>query len=92
MQTECKCHGVSGSCELKTCWRALPSFRQVGSLLRESFDGATEVKARQTESSRLQLLPANRWVQVVKKPASCKVSGAWVVSSDNNLTSPTLLG
>jgi len=44
MKVQCKCHGVSGSCELKTCWRAMPTFRDVGLLLKEKFDGATEVK------------------------------------------------
>ncbi len=59
MQIQCKCHGVSGSCELKTCWRAMPSFRQVGSDLKEKFDGATEVTEKRIGSRRI-LVPVNR--------------------------------
>merc|ERR1711994_1182845 len=33
MKVECKCHGVSGSCELKTCWRSLASFRMVSTVV-----------------------------------------------------------
>lgn len=43
MQVECKCHGVSGSCELRTCWKVMPPFRRVSIVLKERFDGATEV-------------------------------------------------
>lgn len=43
MRTECKCHGLSGSCTVRTCWRKMPSFREIGNRLKESFDGAAKV-------------------------------------------------
>nr|KAF7425094.1 hypothetical protein H0235_007532 [Vespula pensylvanica] len=43
MTIECKCHGLSGSCSVRTCWRKMPSFREVGDRLKESFDGAAKV-------------------------------------------------
>lgn len=36
---------MSGSCTLKTCWRKLPLFRDVGNRLKEKFDGAAKVMA-----------------------------------------------
>lgn len=43
MQVRCKCHGMSGSCELKTCWKAAPDFRVVGTVLKERFRSAIMV-------------------------------------------------
>jgi len=53
MKVECKCHGVSGSCELKTCWRSLASFRMIGAMLKEKFDGAHEVKQKRKNGRRM---------------------------------------
>ncbi|MEQ2202463.1 hypothetical protein XENOCAPTIV_001211 [Xenoophorus captivus] len=34
MRKVCKCHGVSGSCSIQTCWMQLADFREVGNYLR----------------------------------------------------------
>ncbi|XP_023228802.1 protein Wnt-6 [Centruroides vittatus] len=45
MRIMCKCHGMSGSCTVKSCWHKLPIFRDVGHRLKEKFDGAAKVTA-----------------------------------------------
>lgn len=58
MWTQCKCHGVSGSCELKTCWRSMTSFRSISSLLRDRYDSAVDVEERRS-GSRRELISRN---------------------------------
>ncbi|CAL8102077.1 unnamed protein product [Calicophoron daubneyi] len=43
MEVQCKCHGVSGSCEMRTCWRSLPKFRDLGNHLQERYHKALMV-------------------------------------------------
>ncbi|KAL7645149.1 UNVERIFIED_CONTAM: hypothetical protein RMT77_003527 [Armadillidium vulgare] len=43
MRLKCKCHGMSGSCTVKSCWWRLSSFRRIGTTLKGHFDGASEV-------------------------------------------------
>jgi hypothetical protein len=43
LEKVCKCHGVSGSCSVKICWRKLKSFRAIGYSLKQKFDGASLV-------------------------------------------------
>ncbi|KAJ4927083.1 hypothetical protein JOQ06_014820 [Pogonophryne albipinna] len=47
MKLECKCHGVSGSCSLRTCWLAMADFRRTGDYLRKKYNTAIEVTMNQ---------------------------------------------
>lgn len=56
MRQQCKCHGVSGSCTVRTCWRALPPrLVDVGVRLGRQYSRAVEVR----DSLRHRLLPAH---------------------------------
>ncbi|XP_070187215.1 protein Wnt-10a-like [Littorina saxatilis] len=59
VQKQCKCHGMSGSCELKTCWKATPEFRKVGKLLKKKFDDATKVQLDVTNSAHGRIFKRN---------------------------------
>lgn len=61
MKVECKCHGVSGSCEVRTCWKVMPPFRRVGSVLKEKFEGATEVYPKRVGSRKLLVPKSSRF-------------------------------
>ncbi|KAL7071617.1 hypothetical protein ACQ4LE_009212 [Meloidogyne hapla] len=37
---KCKCHGVSSSCDVKTCWYTLPPIEHVVSILKKKYDNA----------------------------------------------------
>ncbi|KHJ76379.1 hypothetical protein OESDEN_24001 [Oesophagostomum dentatum] len=41
---------MSGSCEIKTCWDTLPSFREIGMIIKDKFDGASEVAIEEEDS------------------------------------------
>uniref|UniRef100_A0A0N4ZQE6 Protein Wnt n=1 Tax=Parastrongyloides trichosuri TaxID=131310 RepID=A0A0N4ZQE6_PARTI len=40
----CKCHGISGSCQTKTCWMSTPKIDEIGIKLKELMNNARIVK------------------------------------------------
>ncbi|XP_064606910.1 protein Wnt-2b-like [Liolophura sinensis] len=57
MKLECKCHGVSGACTIRTCWLAMQDFRRVGHYLKTKYNGATQVMMNQAGTG---LIVANK--------------------------------
>ncbi|GAB6023753.1 hypothetical protein CHUAL_008509 [Chamberlinius hualienensis] len=63
MELLCKCHGVSGSCSMKICWRRMGAFRKIGDELLKKFEGASAV---QMVSRKKKLRPPRK---ELKKPS-----------------------
>ncbi|XP_033150677.1 protein Wnt-5-like isoform X2 [Drosophila busckii] len=75
----CKCHGVSGSCSLITCWQQLSSIREIGDYLREKYEEATEVKLNkrgrlQVKNSQFKIPTAHDLIYLDESPDWCRTN------------------
>jgi len=52
LTTSCKCHGVSGSCSMRTCWKSLPDLRSVAVTLLDRYSFAVAVTYRRISRRR----------------------------------------
>ena len=46
----CRCHGFSGSCAVRTCWRELPSYYQIGDMMKIKYDHALKVSVERNRN------------------------------------------
>ena len=44
MKRTCKCHGISGSCSIQTCWLQLANFRELGNYLKAKYEQALKIE------------------------------------------------
>ncbi|XP_060633704.2 protein Wnt-16 isoform X2 [Anolis sagrei] len=78
MSVDCRCHGVSGSCALKTCWKTMSSFTKVGSFLKEKYENSVQIsdklkkKIRRKEKSQRKIpIHKEDLLYVYKSPNYC---------------------
>src|SRR5690349_3056634 len=55
MSKTCKCHGISGACTTRTCWRTLPNFRLVGDQLMKLYFQARQVTKPHSQGAQALL-------------------------------------
>ncbi|XP_068740751.1 protein Wnt-7b-like [Montipora capricornis] len=60
MGKTCRCHGVSGSCTVRVCWRTMPKMAAVSVELRKKYDQALKVKMNKNKSRLLKLMRGRR--------------------------------
>ena len=56
----CKCHGITGSCNFKTCLRLLAEFVEIGNTLHEKYDTAVHVKLERKNAKNQLFIKKNR--------------------------------
>ncbi|XP_004076689.1 protein Wnt-11 isoform X1 [Oryzias latipes] len=66
MVMKCKCHGVSGSCSIRTCWRGLQDLREIAMDLKTKYLSATKVIHRPM-GTRKQLVPKDIDIRPVRE-------------------------
>lgn len=62
MKQVCKCHGVSGSCSVKVCWKVMPEFRVIGNELLMRYNLASQIKENKVEKrvEKLKMIVSRR--------------------------------
>ncbi|RWS28926.1 Protein Wnt-7b-like protein [Leptotrombidium deliense] len=82
LETTCKCHGVSGSCTTKTCWKSLPHFNQLGDYLMKRYLNAKKVtlfdrieKQRKSDEFQSQNKPRDL-IYIENSPNYCEANYA----------------
>lgn len=57
---ECTCHGVSGSCNVKTCRYTLSEFYRVGDHLHNAYESAVAAVLDQTQNNLVPKISAEK--------------------------------
>ena len=60
MSKSCKCHGISGSCTVRVCWRTMPKMTELSTELRRKFDHAVKVKLNKNKTKLTKISRGRR--------------------------------
>ena len=78
LRKECKCHGVTGSCNIKTCWKELAPFNVIGQELKKKYRSAVRVSflnnklhKRDNDRDRLVTRKQKKLVYLDSSPDYC---------------------
>ena len=86
MSHSCRCHGVSGSCAVRTCWRALPALPKVGDLLKLKYQTSVAI----TPPPLFLLVDKNKLgdKKTIEKKLRRSLNGLASNNTDNELGRP----
>jgi len=85
--TICKCHGPSGSCAQKTCWKASTNTAKMNKIIKEKYESAAKVPVRQLEilpQGVFSSLISDRLIFGKTSPNFCEVTRGRVCDATNS--------
>lgn len=59
MEIRCRCHGLSGSCSLKTCWLVLPNFQLIGNYLKKKYEASVHLPSAVNVNKLIPMMDRN---------------------------------
>jgi wingless-type MMTV integration site family protein 16 len=92
MRRHCRCHGVSGSCELQTCWLQMPKFNEIGEMLKQRYNHfaiqvakrAKKRLRRKERSERMIPLRGNEMAYIYRSPNYCERNDTFGIIGTHN--------
>ncbi|KAH9501804.1 Ligand for members of the frizzled of seven transmembrane receptors [Dermatophagoides farinae] len=73
MIRKCKCHGVSGSCSMQTCWMKVNEFREIGNYLKKAYRKAVKIENNSPwEQNNQPEVPTWKLMYLHDSPDYCK--------------------
>ncbi|KRX56823.1 Nucleolar protein 58 [Trichinella sp. T9] len=75
LKRDCKCHGISGSCQMKTCWKSPAEFREIGTHLKKKLSRAMFILQNHSPNDSryiAQQLKAAELVYFEQSPTYCE--------------------
>ena len=84
MDKTCKCHGVSGSCTVKVCWRTMPKMKAIANELRRKYEHAIKVKLNRNKTKLTRLSRGRRGRKSNKRNSNRRPSSSSLVYAEDS--------
>lgn len=72
LRKHCRCHGLSGSCSLQTCWLSLNAFPEIANDIRKKFNNAIKLTVDNYGDFNLNSINEETLVYMLDSPDYCK--------------------
>ena len=78
MTKVCKCHGLTGACTVRICWKSLPKVQSVGKILKQRYSSPVRLvqgskSAREAQKAAIPQF-ARRLVYLKQSPDFCQIN------------------
>lgn len=74
MNRICKCHGVSGSCSVKTCFMKISDLSKVGHYLKRAYRNALQIESNHGHLRQLPDVPKSKLLYHQDSPNYCTLA------------------